>query len=73
MARHNWGLSTEIGRETDANGNELSCQKQRQLFRMRREQTRGRFQSKAERNLAYGLSEVRRIMSAPELSESIRD
>jgi transcription initiation factor TFIIB len=40
---------------------------------MRREQTRGRWQSKAERNLAHGLGEVRRLASALELSESIRD
>jgi transcription initiation factor TFIIB len=72
-ARHDRGLSTEIGRGTDANGNELSGQKRRRLARMRREQTRGRFQSKAERNLAHGLGEVRRLASALELSESIRD
>jgi len=35
---------------------------------MRREQSRGRFQSKAERNLAHGLGEVRRISGALELS-----
>jgi len=40
---------------------------------MRREQSRGRFQSKAERNLAHGLGEVRRIASTLELSESVRD
>jgi transcription initiation factor TFIIB len=72
-ARHDRGLSTEIGRGADANGNELSEQKRRRLGRMRREQTRGRFQSKAERNLAHGLGEVRRISSALELSETIRD
>ena len=71
--RHDRGLSTEIGRGADANGNELSGQKRRRLSRMRREQSRGRFQSKAERNLAHGLNEVRRIVSRLELSESIRD
>ncbi len=72
-ARHDRGLSTEIGRGKDANGNELSGQKRQRLSRMRREQDRGRFQSKAERNLAYGLGEVRRIASVLELSDSIRD
>lgn len=72
-ARHNRGLSTEIGHGTDAHGNELSGQKRRRLARMRREQTRGRWRSKAERNLAHGLGEVRRLASALELSESIRD
>jgi len=72
-ARHDRGLSTEIGHGTDAHGNELSGQKRRRLARMRREQTRGRWQSKAERNLAHGLGEVRRLASTLELSESIRD
>src|SRR6056297_2191188 len=45
-ARHDRGLSTEIGRGTGAKGNELSGQKRRRLARMRREQTRGRWRSK---------------------------
>ncbi|QSG13470.1 Transcription initiation factor TFIIB, Brf1 subunit/Transcription initiation factor TFIIB (plasmid) [Halapricum desulfuricans] len=72
-ARHDRGLSTKIGRGTDAKGNELSGQKRRRLARMRREQTRGRWRSKAERNLAHGLGEVRRLASALELSDSVRD
>jgi transcription initiation factor TFIIB len=72
-ARHDRGLSTEIGRRTDAKGRTLSGSKRRQLARLRREQTRGRFQSKAERNLAHGLGEVRRIASALGLASSIRD
>ncbi|EMA03581.1 Transcription initiation factor IIB (TFIIB) [Haloarcula vallismortis] len=71
--RHDRGLSTEIGHRTDAHGNELSGQKRRRLARMRREQTRGRWRSKAERNLAHGLGEVRRLASTLELSESVRD
>jgi transcription initiation factor TFIIB len=72
-ARHDRGLSTEIGRGTDANGNELSAQKRRWLARMRREQTRGRWQSKAEQNLAHGLGEVQRLASVLDLSDSLRD
>lgn len=72
-ARHDRGLSTEIGRGTDAKGNEISGQKRRRLARMRREHTRGRWRSKAERNLAHGLGEVRRLTSALELSDSVRD
>jgi transcription initiation factor TFIIB len=72
-ARHDRGLSTGIGRGTDAKGNELSGKKRRRLARMRREQTRGRWRSKAERNLAHGLGEVRRLASALELSDSVRD
>jgi transcription initiation factor TFIIB len=72
-ARHDRALSTEIGRGTDAKGNKISGQKRRRLARMRREQTRGRWRSKAERNLAHGLGEVRRLASALELSDSVRD
>ncbi|MFC7216000.1 transcription initiation factor IIB family protein [Saliphagus sp. GCM10025334] len=72
-ARHDRGLSTEIGRRIDANGNELSGKKRQRLARMRREQSRGRFQSKAERNLAQGLGEVRRIASTLEFTESVRN
>ncbi|EJN56934.1 transcription initiation factor IIB [Halogranum rubrum] len=72
-ARHDRGLSTEIGCRTDARNNALSSQKRRQLARMRREHSRGRFQSKAERNLAHGLGEVRRITSALGLADSIRE
>ncbi|WMT07912.1 transcription initiation factor IIB family protein [Natrinema thermotolerans] len=72
-ARHDRGLSTEIGRGIDANGNEISGQKRRRLVRMRREQTRGRWRSKAERNLAHGLGEVRRLASALELFRSAQN
>lgn len=63
--RHDRGLSTEIGRGTDANGNTLFGRKRQQVARMCREQTRGRFQSKAERNLAHGLGEVRICRGLP--------
>lgn len=72
-ARHDRGLSTNIGYGPDANGNRLSGRKRRQLARLRREHSRGRFSSKRERNLAHGLGEVRRIASAMGLPESIRD
>ena len=73
VARHDNGLSTEIGRWRDGNGNQLAGSKRGRLSRMRREHSRGRFGSKAERNLAHGLGEVRRITSALGLSESIRN
>jgi len=73
VARHDHGLSTEIGRWRDGNGNQLAGSKRSRLSRMRREHSRGRFGSKAEQNLAYGLGEVRRITSALGLSESIRN
>jgi len=71
--RHDRGLSTEIGHRKDANGNELSEQKRQRLSRMRREQNRGRFQSRAERNVAHGLGEARIIASVLNLTDSVRD
>lgn len=71
--RHDRGLSTEIGRIRDANGNVLSSEKRRQLNRLRREQSRARWRSKAERNLGYGLGEVRRIAGSLGLAEQIRN
>jgi len=72
-ARHDRGLSTEIGYKTDGNGNTLSSKKQRQLSRLRREHGRARWRSKAERNLATGLVEIARISSDLELSQSLRE
>ena len=72
-SRHDRGLSTVIGRGTDGNGNTLSGAKRRQLGRLRREHSRGRWRSKAERNLAHGLTETRRVASALDLPQSIRD
>lgn len=71
--RHDRGLSTEIGFGTDGKGNPISGRKRRQLGRLRREHDRGRWRSKAERNLALGLVDVRRIAGALDLPESIRD
>ncbi len=72
-ARHDRGLSTELWGGIDANGNAVSSRKRRQLGRLKREHARGRWRSKAERNLAHGLSETRRVVSALALPQSIRD
>jgi len=73
VARHDRGLSTEIGRGNDVNGNPLSGRKRRQLGRIRREQNRSHFQSTADRILAHGFGEIRRLTSVLDLSKSIRD
>ncbi|WP_424004761.1 transcription initiation factor IIB [Haloarcula salina] len=72
-ARHDRGLSTEIGYKRDANGNTLSSKKQRQLGRLRREHGRARWRSKAERNLATGLVEIGRLSGDLELAQSLRE
>jgi len=73
-ARHDRGLSSEIGFDrTDANGTALSGRKNGQLARLRREDRRGRWASKARQNLAHGLSDVRRMSGALDLPRSLRD
>ncbi|MFD1646900.1 transcription initiation factor IIB [Haloarchaeobius litoreus] len=72
-ARHDRGLSTTSGYGSDGNGNGLSNRKRRQLHRLRREHSRGRYESKADRNLMYGFTEIRRITGALGLGDSIRD
>ena len=67
-ARHDRGLSTEIGRSKD-----LSSRKRRQLARMRRQHNRARIASKADRNRVYAFTEIRRLVSSLELPQSIRD
>ncbi|MFW5956793.1 MAG: transcription initiation factor IIB, partial [Halorhabdus sp.] len=72
-ARHDRGLSTDIGYVTTDQHGSYSGRKRRRMTRMRRQHSRGRFRSKRERNLSEGLGEVRRMCSALELSKSIRD
>jgi transcription initiation factor TFIIB len=67
-SRHDRGLSTEIGRSTRVKG-----RKRRRLARMRRQHNRTKIGSKAERNQVYGFTEIRRLVSALGLSETIRD
>jgi len=70
--RHDRGLSTEIGRKRDGRGKTLSGRKRRQLSRLRREHFRAMWQSTADRNLAHGLGEVRRIAGEMGLTDASR-
>ncbi|QPV61590.1 transcription initiation factor IIB family protein [Halosimplex litoreum] len=72
-ARHDRGLSTEIGYKFDGNGNALSGQKRRQLTRLRREHTRAKWRSKAERNLSHGCGEIARMVGALDLERAHRE
>lgn len=72
-ARHDRGLSTEIGRQQDGNGNPLSRDKRRQLGRLRREHSRAKWRTKAERNLSYGCTEIARVVSALNGDRSLRE
>jgi transcription initiation factor TFIIB len=72
--RHDRGLSSEIGfGNTDANGNAIPSRKRRRLTRMRREHDRARWQSKADRNLATGCTEIARLVSTLDLPRTIRE
>ena len=70
VARHDRGLTTEIGKGGESMG---SPRRRRQLHRLRREHKRAKWRSKAERNLGHGLGEVRRVTSALDLPENVRD
>ncbi|MFB6152097.1 MAG: transcription initiation factor IIB family protein [Haloarculaceae archaeon] len=67
-SRHDRGLSTEIGRSTRLKG-----RKRRRVARMRRQHNRTKIGSKAERNQVYGFTEIRRLVGALGLSETVRD
>jgi len=67
-SRHDRGLSTEIGYS-----NRLTGRKRRRVARMRRQHKRTQIRSKAERNRVYAFTEIRRLVSALDLSEHVRD
>jgi transcription initiation factor TFIIB len=71
-ARHDWGLSTEIGETWKADG-QLSTQKRRQLNRLRREHRRSRYGSKRERNQMHGLFEVRHVADELDLGDEFQE
>ncbi|MFB6142621.1 MAG: transcription initiation factor IIB family protein [Halorientalis sp.] len=66
-SRHDRGLSTEIGQAR------LKGRKRRQVARMRRQHNRAQISSKRERNQVYGFGEIRRLVSALDLPEDVRD
>lgn len=72
-ARHDRGLSTEIGRYRDGRGNELPESTRRTFSRLRRYHGRAQYRTKAERNLMDAFTEIARLASALELPFSIRE
>ncbi len=67
-SRHDRGLTTEIGRSTRLKG-----RKRRRFARLRRQHNRARIKSKAERNRVYAFGEIRRLVSALDLTDHVRD
>jgi transcription initiation factor TFIIB len=66
-SRHDRGLSTEIG-HTRVKG-----RKRRTWARLRRQHNRARISSKRERNQVYAFTEIRRLVGALSLPESIQE
>ncbi|QLD89601.1 transcription initiation factor IIB family protein [Natronomonas salina] len=73
VARHDRGIGTEIGWGRDSDDRQLTQEKQRQLYRLRREHRRSKAESTTERNQIQGFVEIRRMTAALGLSQSIRD
>ncbi|MFB6202556.1 MAG: transcription initiation factor IIB family protein [Halorhabdus sp.] len=71
--RHDRGLSAEIGFGRDGKGNTISGKKRRQLARLRREHSRAKWGSKAERNLGVACTEIARMTSALGLAYAVRE
>jgi len=69
-SRHDRGLSTTIGHGSETR---VTGRKRRRLSRMRREHARARISSKRDRNQVYAFTEVRRVVGALSLPESIRE
>ncbi|WP_247010285.1 transcription initiation factor IIB [Halorientalis litorea] len=67
-SRHDRGLSTDIGHSSRLKG-----RKRRQVARMRRQHNRAQISSKRERNQVYGFGEIRRLVSALDLPDDIRE
>ncbi|QLG60336.1 transcription initiation factor IIB [Halorarum salinum] len=72
-ARHDRGLSTEIGFGMNDPDRDLSNRKKAQVGRMRREHNRARFGSKAERNLAHACGELNRMTGALDLPKTVAE
>ncbi len=67
-ARHDRGLSTEIGRSDSDSG-----RRRRRMARLRRQHKRTQIRTKAERNRVYAFTEIRRLVSQLDLPEHVRD
>jgi len=68
IARHDRGLSTEIGYDSG-----LSERRRKQFVRLRRQHNRARIRSKRERNQVYAFTEIRRIVGEESLPTQVRD
>lgn len=71
---HDKGLSTQIDyKNRDAKGNQLSPEKRRKMYRIRKWHRRSRVKDSADRNLAFSFSEINRMASQLGLSRSVQE
>jgi len=70
---HDKGLSTDIGYYRDGKGQWLPNQTRRRFSRLRKWDAQSKTPSKRETSLREGLTEIARLVSALELSDSIHD
>ena len=68
VARHDHGLSTEIGYAAN-----VSAAKRRQFARLRRQHNRARVTSKRERNQIHAFTRIKHIVSNESLPTPVRD
>ena len=69
---HDKGLSTVIDwHDRDSRGNRISLDQKSQIWRLRRWQRRIRLSDRNERNLAFGLSEIRKVADNLSLPRSV--
>ncbi|WP_137286543.1 transcription initiation factor IIB [Halorussus salinisoli] len=69
-SRHDRGLTTEIGHDSDLR---LTGRKRRQVARMRKHHDRAKIGSKTDRNKVYAYTEIRRLVGALDLPKYVRD
>lgn len=67
-ARHDRGLSTEIGYTAD-----LDASKRRQFVRLRRQHNRARLSDKRTRNQVHAFTRIKHVVSRKSLPKQIRD
>lgn len=71
---HDKGLSTVIDwRDKDSHGKSLTSKKRAQIYRLRKWQRRMRVSDASERNLAFALSELERMISQLGLSRNVQE
>jgi len=70
---HDHGLSTKIGHHTTTEQSALSTATRRKFARLRKWHRQSHFQDTGSRYLADGLGEIRRLASALEQSQSVRE